>query len=166
MLARPMSGRRQLRLDTVVLHRALWSGNVTVAPAAEPGLVCHGDENAALGDLRVLLSAVLSEARPVRISRHLLPTGTELRAVRVPVSRKLTASRLREPIPIAMSCVLVPQGRDHWVIVPAIGHTFYLARDEAFDEIAPAEIARVIASAATSACRSWWSATRRSARPR
>jgi len=70
-------GRRQVRVDTLVLRRELFSGNVTVAPAAEPAMICHGDEDGALGELRVLLSAVLGEARPVRISRHLLPAGTE-----------------------------------------------------------------------------------------
>jgi ATP-dependent Clp protease ATP-binding subunit ClpC len=137
-------GRRQLRVDTQVLRRELWSGNVTVAPAAEARLICHGDEDAALGELRVLLSEVLAEARPVRISRHLLPAGTALHTVRVQVVRRLGPTRLREPLPIAFTCVSVPQGRDRWVLVPALGHTFYLARGEDLDVVAASEIARVL----------------------
>ena len=142
-------GRRQVRIDTLVLQRELWSGNVTVAPAAEPGMVCHGDADGAMGELRVLLSAVLADARPVRISRHLLPAGTEVRTVRVPVVRAGLPMRLREPLPVALSCVVVPQagGRDHWVIVPAIGHTFYVARGEDWGAVASAEIGRVLAAA-------------------
>ena len=142
-------GRRQVRIDTLVLRRELFSGNVTVAPAAEAGMICHGDEDGALGELRVLLSAVLTDARPVRISRHLLPAGTEAKSVRVPVVRKLLPPRLREPLPVAFTCLVVPQagGRDHWVIVPAIGHTFYLSRGEDLDAIAASEIGRVLLAA-------------------
>ncbi len=139
-----VSGRRQLRLDTLVLRRDLWSGLTTFAPAAEPGLICHGDEHAALGELRLLLSEVLGAARPARLSRHLLPAGTSLETVIVPIERRSLPPRLRTPLPIAFTCIRVPQGRDAWVIVPAIDHTFYLRAGDDLDEAARAEIARVV----------------------
>ena len=132
-----------------MLRRELWSGSVTVAPAAESALVVHGDEDPALNELRVLLSAVLADARPVRLARHLLPPGTELRTVRVPIVRRTLPPRLREPLPLAFPCLVVPQagGREHWVIVPSLAHTFFLGRGEDLDEVARAEITRVVSAA-------------------
>jgi len=139
--------RRQLRIDTFVLRRDLWSGNVTVAPAAEPAMICHGEADQALNELRVLTSVVLGDSRPTRISRHVLPAETELASVTVPIVRKLLPPRLREPLPVAFTCVVIPQQRDAWVMVPAIGHTFYLSRGEDLEAVARAEIARVLAAA-------------------
>ncbi|MCA9675151.1 MAG: ATP-dependent Clp protease ATP-binding subunit, partial [Myxococcales bacterium] len=139
-----MAGRRQLRLDTLVLRRDLWSGRVTVAPAAEAALVCHGDVDDAMGELRLLLALVLGESRPARIARHLLPPGTSVATVTVPIIRRELPPRLRTPLPIAFTCVLVPQGRDRWVMVPVIGHTFYLRAGEDLTAIARQEIARVV----------------------
>jgi len=145
-----MSGaRRQVRIDTLVLRRELFSGNVTVAPAAEATMVCHGEETDALHELRVLFSAVLADARPVRLSRHLLPAGTELISVVVPIRRRLGPTRLRDPLPIAFPVLVVPQagGRDRWGMVPAIAHTFYVERGEDVVEVARAEIERVLGAA-------------------
>ncbi len=139
-----VSGRRQLRLDTLVLRRDLWSGQTTFAPAAEPQLLCHGDEFGALSELRLLLSEVLGSARPARLTRHLLPPGTALTQVTVPITRRSLPPRLRVPLPIAFTCITVPQGRDAWVFVPAIDHTFYLRSGEELAAAARAEIARVV----------------------
>jgi len=147
-----------VRIDTLVLRRDLWSESVTAAPAASASAVAHGDADEALGELRVYCAEVLSGARPAAIARHLLPPGTELVSVSVPLARAALPPRLREPQPIAFWCIVVPERtraatdadgaiaapRGRWVFVPALDYTFHLGRGEDVDERARAEIARVV----------------------
>ena len=131
-------------IDTAILCRELGDGDVTCAPVADGSLVSYGSESSALDMQQVFLAEYLLAARPEVLARFVTPPGVELREVTVILRRSDLPRRLQIDMPVTFPCLLVPQGRDHWVFVPTLSHTFHVARNEDLDEIIQSEIQRVV----------------------
>jgi ATP-dependent Clp protease ATP-binding subunit ClpC len=143
-----------LRIDTLVLRRELWSDAITAAPAGAPGLVAHGDDDDAIEEVRLFLTGALAIAQPTPVMRHLLPTSTALEIVAVDLIRADLPAKLRTPLRCAIAIIAVPDvvgdgaARGTWVFVPALNHTFHVARGVARATAVADEIRRVVAASA------------------
>jgi len=138
-------GRREVRV--LLLVRERFDGACLVAPAAAPQLASLGGEAEAMEEQEVFLREHLERARPEGIARLSMPEETRLVEVGVPIPREDLPRKLQDETPVAFSCVVVPAARgDAWVMVPAIGHTFYVERGEELDEAIRHEVRRLLAS--------------------
>ena len=150
----------KVRVETLALARALPSGSMTVQPVVDGDVLAFGTEAEAHAQLRVYLAETLGKLAPERAARYFLPAGVELATILVPLDVG-APTKARSPRPVAVTCVLVPQGApspggadpaagpgrtDRWAFVPALGASFFVGRREDLVEIAAREIARVVAA--------------------
>ena len=141
-----MTGRgRKVRVETLALERGLPSGSITVQPVVDGGVLAFGSEAEAHAQLRVYLAETLGKLEPEQAARYFLPAGVELATIAVPLDVG-APTKARPARPVAVTCVLVPQGNDRWGFVPALGASFFVGRREDLTEIATREIARIVAA--------------------
>ncbi len=133
-----------LELRTLVLVRELADGSELCAPVADLKLASHGRDGAALADQRLFLEEYLRDQRPEVLARFALPAGTRLEELEVQIPRDDLPERLQLAQPITVCCVVLPQGRDHWVLVPALDHTFHMAPDEDLAQAVEGEVRRMV----------------------
>ncbi|WP_437725122.1 AAA family ATPase [Sorangium sp. So ce861] len=148
----------------LVFVRERFDGACVAFPVAAPDAASFGREEDVLVEQQLFLREHAARAQPEAISRLSFPEGTELLSVDVPVPRDDLLRKLRRETPVSFPCVVVPAGeraargaprsapaaRDAWVLVPSLGHAFYV---EAGEPIAPAirhEVRRLLASQALS----------------
>ncbi|AUX39222.1 uncharacterized protein SOCE26_006050 [Sorangium cellulosum] len=166
-------GERTAR--ALVFVRERFDGACLAFPVAAPDAASFGREEDVLVEQQLFLREHAARAEPDAISRLSFPEGTELLSVDVPVPRDDLPRKLRSEVPVTFPCVVVPAGerparkppaaashsppaaappardaaggeRDAWVLVPGLGHTFYV---EAGEPIAPAirqEVRRILAA--------------------
>ncbi|HUH05442.1 MAG TPA: AAA family ATPase [Kofleriaceae bacterium] len=135
-----------IELDTAAMVRTLADGSCFAQSIAEPSRLGFGTEVGALAQLERVLELYLATARPTVLARHGMPSSLELRPIDVELTRVDLPLRLRQPVPVTFYCAVVPQGRDAWVIVPAIPHTIFVGRDEDLEQVVRGEIARLVAA--------------------
>ncbi|WP_437571186.1 AAA family ATPase [Sorangium sp. So ce542] len=151
----------------LVFVRERFDGACVAFPVAAPDAASFGRDEDVLVEQQLFLREHAARAQPEAISRLSFPEGTELLSVDVPVPRDDLPRKLRSETPVSFPCVVVPAGeraargepqsaspargaRDAWVLVPSLGHAFYV---EAGEPIAPAirhEVRRLLASQALS----------------
>ncbi|WP_437317747.1 AAA family ATPase [Sorangium sp. So ce385] len=154
----------------LVFVRERFDGACVAFPVAAPDAASFGRDEDVLVEQQLFLREHAARAQPEAISRLSFPEGTELLSVDVPVPRDDLPRKLRRETPVSFPCVVVPAGeraarggpqsaspargardaRDAWVLVPSLGHAFYV---EAGEPIAPAirhEVRRLLASQALS----------------
>jgi ATP-dependent Clp protease ATP-binding subunit ClpC len=136
-----------IELGTAAVVRVQADGACLAQSVVEPGRVGFGSEVSAVAQLERVLELYLATARPTVLARHALPAEVELRAIDVDLTRIDLPLRLRQPVPVTFHCVVVPQGHDAWVIVPALPHTIFVARDEDLEQVVRGEVARLVGAA-------------------
>ncbi|MCC6556151.1 MAG: ATP-dependent Clp protease ATP-binding subunit, partial [Polyangiaceae bacterium] len=144
-------GGREARV--LVLVRERFDGARLAFPAAEPRFASLGSEEDVIAEQELFLREHLARSRPDTIARLSLPAGTRLVEVGVPVPREDLPRRLQSNVPVTFVCVVIPaggaaprRGQEAWVMVPALGHTFYVERDEPLEDAIRHEVRRLLAS--------------------
>ena len=153
----PRDAARTARVHVLIAEQP--DGRCLVHPIVAPQLASYGDEDNALAEQTLFLRALLSRAPPGDISRLSLPEGARLHDVGVALPREDLPRRLQSDVAVAFTCVVIParppatpgksatkRAGDRWVIVPRIGHTFYIEQDEPLDDAIRSEIRRMIGS--------------------
>jgi ATP-dependent Clp protease ATP-binding subunit ClpC len=136
-----------LTLRATVLVRELENGDTVAVPLAAPGILAHGeDEDEVLLELALYLREHLSKIAADQIASFVLPESATLIEVPCALERADLPSRLRKMAPLVFPCVLVPQPRASWVIVPALAHTFYVPHNAALEQVIEEEIVRMVAA--------------------
>jgi ATP-dependent Clp protease ATP-binding subunit ClpC len=138
-----------LELQTLIMVRELQDGSVCCFPLADPTLVSVGERSAALVEQRLFLEEHLREQRPEVIARFSFPPQTRLEELDLPLGRPDLPPRLQLSRPVTVACVVIPHGRDHWVVVPAISHTFHVSPEEDLRQAVSEEVARLVAARET-----------------
>ena len=147
----PPNGARTARVHVLISEHP--DGRCLVHPIVAPQFASYGDEDNALAEQSLFLRELLARAPPGDISRLSLPDGVVLRDVGVLLPRDDLPRRLQSDVPVAFSCIVIPagpagpkRGGDRWVIIPRVGHTFYVEEAEPLDEAIRSEIRRLIGS--------------------
>jgi ATP-dependent Clp protease ATP-binding subunit ClpC len=128
-----------LVLATVLFCHDLFQGEQVAFPLAEPDRVGYGDPDELQDELQLYLEERLRDAPPSVLARYSLPPAVSLELVEVPLSVEGGPA-----FPVSVPCVLVPDGKARWVVVPPLGHTFYLAPGEKLHESAEREVRRMV----------------------
>ncbi len=142
----------EIELDTLVLVRALASGDAVVVLAGDPNFASHGEEEDALLEARMFLSEHLASAEPELVARFALPEGTRVHTTDVVVPREDLTRRFRMDTAIPITSLLIPtltnaKGlRDAWVFIVPLRHTFFATAGEDMDEAIEAEVKRMAAA--------------------
>jgi ATP-dependent Clp protease ATP-binding subunit ClpC len=145
MSKRPRETRLELR--TALFVRELAEGGELCFPLADPSLVSYGDEEGdAVSEQRVFLEDYLREQRPETLASFAVPDGTRLEEIDVLLEREDLPRQLQPRAPITLACVVIPHGRDRWVVCPAVRHTFHLAPDEELRAAVTDEVRRMVAA--------------------
>ncbi|HEV7559068.1 MAG TPA: AAA family ATPase, partial [Kofleriaceae bacterium] len=133
---------------TLVLQRELPSELVETSPVASPNVISYGSRDHTLLELQLALSEMPSESRPATVARLLLPEGVRLERVTVEMARPALPGKLGHAHELSVVVVIVPEPRPdvgipagHWVFVPALSHTCYVARTEDLHTRLAAELA-------------------------
>ena len=137
-------GEPDPEIQTVLFVRELWSGPSLIAPLMSTDLASAGVEGDALVEQQLFLREYLARSSPEVVARYSFPAGTTLVEVTLPLPREELPRRLQIDIPIAFACAVIPWGKDRWVTIPAIAHTFYLEEDEGLEEAIRAEVRRIV----------------------
>jgi ATP-dependent Clp protease ATP-binding subunit ClpC len=136
-----------LELRTLVFVRELDNGSCLAHPLAEPEAVAYADGQAeALAELQAYLEEKLVKEEPGVLARHAFPEQTELHLLDVELPRPGLPRVQQLPHPVTLACVVIPHGRDRWVVVPALDHTFHLDAREDLEQEAAREIQRLVAA--------------------
>ncbi|WP_169796799.1 AAA family ATPase [Chondromyces crocatus] len=135
-----------------VLSQERFDGAWLMAPAAAANFMSIGAEEEVRMDQELFLRAYLHRARPELLSRLSLPEATRLVSVEVSLPIEALSRRAKRDPLVAFVCVVIPaKDGDAWVMVPAVGHTFYVQRGEEFEEVVRHEVRRLLASQELSA---------------
>ena len=135
-----------LNLDIHVVIKELWDGSWITFPVADPSLVSWGPAGESLQEQSAFLGAWLARVPPDQIERFCLPAEVDLREVDVIIPRDDLPHRLQIATPLSLACALIPAGRDTWVVILPLRHTFYVAQREDLDAAIRAEAVRVAAA--------------------
>lgn len=112
-------------------------------PLADSQLVARGDdEEDALAQQQSFLSKLLSTCPASKLADFVYPTQAQLLDVAVVLPRRDLTRRLRIETPVTVPCLVVPDGRAHWVHVIALGHTVYVRPTEDLSRRVTEEVAR------------------------
>ena len=140
-------GARHLPLRTLILVRYLSSDEVVLCrPLADLSRTVYGHKEQAITELRLFLEGYLPEQRPEVQSRFSMPADTEVVRLSVQLDRDDLPRRVQMPLPVEVTCAVVPLGADRWVLVPALDHTVYLAQGDDLEETVGREIRRMTAA--------------------
>ena len=143
-------GRKQvettLELRTRLFVAELDDGLELCFPLADPTLISHGRNGSALAEQRLFLEEYLPDQPPDLLARFATPGEAALVELDVVVPREDLPARLQLSTPVRFAAVLLPQGRDRWVFVPALGHTFHVAPGEELEPVVKAEVRRMVAA--------------------
>jgi len=136
---------QELAFTTWLLCRELhsddnWMGHAVAAPQQ----ASFGSDAHVLVDFETFLSEFLVTQPPHVVARFALPEEIELREVTVVLRRPDLPHRLQIDMPISFPCILVPQGRDVWVMLPTLDHTFYLPRGDELEPAVRSEVKRIV----------------------
>src|SRR5262245_21041610 len=119
-----------LIIRTLLVVRELRSGDCEIFPVADPGLVSYGDEQECLEEQALFLREYLGRISPEVIARFSLPSGATLKEFEIELPREDLSKKLQVPSPISIPCIILPTGKDFWVVVLPLRHTFYVAGTE------------------------------------
>jgi ATP-dependent Clp protease ATP-binding subunit ClpC len=133
-----------LELRTLILVRELFDGSELCLPVASPELVSFGDDGAGLTEQRLFLEEYLPDQPPEVLARFSCPAETELVELDVELPRWDLPDRLQLKTSITVGCVVFPHGRDRWVLVPAVGHTFHCGPSEDLKQALADEVRRMV----------------------
>ncbi|XYH98880.1 AAA family ATPase [Sorangium sp. So ce1128] len=148
----------------LVFVRERFDGACLAFPLAAPTAASFGRDEDVLVEQQLFLREHAARAQPEAISRLSFPQGTELLSVDVAVPRDDLPRKLRREVPVSFPCVVVPAGEraartaqatrtapargehDAWVLVPSLGHAFYVEAGEPIEPAIRHEVRRLLAS--------------------
>lgn len=148
----------------LVFVRERFDGTCLAFPVAAPDAASFGRDEDVLVEQQLFLREHAARAQPEAISRLSFPQGTELLSVDVAVPRDDLPRKLRREVPVSFPCVVVPAGEraartaqaahtapardehDAWVLVPSLGHAFYVEAGEPIEPAIRHEVRRLLAS--------------------
>ncbi|WP_437600346.1 AAA family ATPase [Sorangium sp. So ce590] len=145
----------------LVFVRERFDGACVAFPVAAPDTASFGRDEDVLVEQQLFLREHAARAQPEAISRLSFPEGTALLSVDVAVPRDDLPRKLRREVPVSFPCVIVPAGeraargapgpaardeRDAWVLVPSLGHAFYVEAGEPIEPAIRHEVRRLLAS--------------------
>ncbi|WP_437781286.1 AAA family ATPase [Sorangium sp. So ce1097] len=157
----------------LVFVRERFDGACLAFPVAAPDVASFGRDEDVLVEQQLFLREHAARAQPEAISRLSFPQGTGLLTVDVAVPRDDLPRKLRHEVPVSFPCVVVPAGEraarggtsartaderggrrergerrdsDAWVLVPGLGHAFYVDADEPLEPAIRQEVRRILAS--------------------
>jgi ATP-dependent Clp protease ATP-binding subunit ClpC len=133
-----------LFMRTPVVVCELAGGSSLCFPVADPSLITRGRERQALSELRLFLEEHLAEQPAEVLATFAAAPGTEMRQLEVKVERADLPERLQLTTPVAFAAVVIRHGRDHWVVIPALDHTFHVASGEELEPAVDAEVRRMV----------------------
>ena len=137
-----MSFSPLLEFKTQIVIRELSDGYQVAFPVADPSLVSFGED--AVGEQRLFLESYLLDQSPQTIARFAVPEAAELVEVELLLERADLPRRLQLKAPIAVACVIIPQKKERWVVVPVIDHLFHLGAGDELEEVLADEVRRMI----------------------
>ncbi|MEC9400494.1 MAG: hypothetical protein VX475_22900, partial [Myxococcota bacterium] len=88
----------------------------------------------------------LTDIPAQQLSRFVYPEGTELVEVEVMIPRPDLPKALQPAMPIALSCLVIPQRHESWVYIVALQHTFYLEKGESLPNAVEREVTRQVSA--------------------
>ncbi|WP_437814253.1 AAA family ATPase [Sorangium sp. So ce1078] len=145
----------------LVFVRERFDGACVAFPVAATDVASFGRDEDVLVEQQLFLREHAARAQPEAISRLSFPEGTRLLSVDVPVPRDDLPRKLRSEVPVSFPCVVVPAGEqaaraarrgaardehDAWVLVPSLGHAFYVEAGEPIEPAIRHEVRRLLAS--------------------
>jgi ATP-dependent Clp protease ATP-binding subunit ClpC len=136
-------GTPDLETHAHLMVRELWSGDYLAFPIADDKLASYGTSEDVIQEARLFLQEYLASAPADVVARFSTPEATRLAVVEVLVPKDGLPRRLEVKTPIAFSAIVIPIGSDTWVIVPRLGHTFYLQKGDDLEEAIRAEVKRI-----------------------
>ncbi len=136
-----------LSLEPLVFLREHAYGACYAFPVADPMQRSRGGtEEQALEEQRFFLSRFLAKCPAGRIADYIFPEDATLLDLPVVLPRADLPRRLRMSSAVAVPCVVVPQGRAHWVHVIGLRHAVFVRPTEDLSRRVTAEIERMAAA--------------------
>ena len=135
-----------IELRTQLLVRSLASGNSTVAPASSLGHTSFGRESESLSEQKIFLAEHLSRVAPEAVAHFNLPDGVRIVETEVLLTREDLPRRQQVRTPVQVHSLVIPSGKDAWVIVVPLDHTFYVRADDPLDAAIRSEVERLVAA--------------------
>jgi ATP-dependent Clp protease ATP-binding subunit ClpC len=137
-----MSVSPLLEFKTQIVVRELSDGYQVAFPVADPRLISFGDD--AASEQRLFLESYLLNQPPQTIARFAIPSAAELVEVDLLLERADLSRRLQLKTPITVACIVIPQKKSRWVVVPVIDHIFHLAASDDLKDVLAGEVRRMI----------------------
>ena len=136
-----------MQIKPTIMVRELFNGDVLAFPLADPTLISYAEEREdVLLEMEMFLKEHLTDIPAQQLSRFVYPEGTELVEVEVMIPRPDLPKALQPAMPIALSCLVIPQRHESWVYIVALQHTFYLEKGESLPNAVEREVTRQVSA--------------------
>ena len=136
-----------MQIKPTIMVRELFNGDVLAFPLADPTLISYGEEeDDVLLEMEMFLREHLTEVPAKQLSRFIYPEDTELIDVEVMVPRPDLPKPLQPTMPLALSCLVIPQRHESWVYIVALQYTFYLEKGESLANAVEREVTRQVSA--------------------
>ncbi|MCX4241410.1 AAA family ATPase [Paraliomyxa miuraensis] len=133
-----------LTLEPLVFLREHPYGACYAFPMAAPKQLARGGTvDAALEEQRSFLTKYLARCPAGLVAKYVYPEQARLLELPVVLPRGDLPRRLNVQAPVTVPCVVVPEGRAHWVHVVPLGHSVYVRPTEELSRRVTAEIERM-----------------------
>jgi ATP-dependent Clp protease ATP-binding subunit ClpC len=133
-----------LELETLLTVRDHGGGLWTAAPLAASEQLAIGGEVHTLTEQRMFIEALLADAPPELCGRYAAPRDAELHEVDVRLPLDKLPRRLQLPGPVTFCCVVLTHRKERWVVVPSLGHTFFVGPDDQLEQRVADEVRRIV----------------------
>ena len=136
-----------MQIKPTIMVRELFNGDVLAFPLADPSLISYAeDREDVLLEMEMFLREHLTDIPAKQLSRFVYPEGTELVEVEVMIPRPDLPKSLQPTMPVALSCLVIPQRHESWVYLVALQHTFYLEKGESLPNAVEREVTRQVSA--------------------
>ncbi|MCA9707045.1 MAG: hypothetical protein KDK70_14420, partial [Myxococcales bacterium] len=136
-----------LSLEPLVFLREHAHGACYAFPLADPTQLARaGTVDGVLEEQRYFLSRFLARCPAERVAEYLYPQDARLLELSVVLPRADLPRRLAMRTPVRVPCVVVAEGRSHWVHVIPLAHAVLVKPTEDLERRVTAEIERMAAA--------------------
>ncbi len=133
-------------MRTLIVVKEFSDGNEICFPVADPTLASFGSNGTGLEEQSVFLEEYLPRQRPDVLAKFSFPPETELHYTDVMLEREDLPDKLQLTRPVTINCVVIPHGRDKWVIALPIDHTFHVSPKEDLNQAIKQEVRRMVSA--------------------
>ena len=136
-----------LSLHPLVFVREHDHGPCYAFPVGRPGLRSRGETEAeAVEGVGKYLAGYLSDCPAEKIADFIFPEDAYLLDVAAPLPRADLPRRLQPGQPLTIPCLVVPDGKAHWVAILPLSHTVHVGAGEDLQRRVTDEIRRAAAA--------------------